>query len=189
LAVLEAVACTALATKVKALRKAAKTPPQKKAAKTAIVVHAAVCAQFVQLLRPAYEPWNVLRRHVWPRSFRVHVLVVLEGLGWDKDLAFLILSFCGRDWWAADVDEEEDRVEQASSRASAAEVLRQSVCDHCQKSPMHRRQELRRCSRCLGVRYCVVAGRARGGGAGGGGVEPDCQHKAWKAHKAACNAP
>ena len=119
--------------------------------------------------------------------------MVLESLGWDKDIAFLVLSCCGRDWFAAAGDGEEGAAGHGAeepTRESAAEVLMLSVCDHCQKSPMNLKQELRRCSRCQSVRYCVVGGRrARGAGAGGAGVEPDCQHKAWKAHKAACNAP
>jgi len=34
--------------------------------------HAPACEQSVRLLRLVHEPWDVLRRHVRPRSFREH---------------------------------------------------------------------------------------------------------------------
>ena len=64
--------------------------------------HAPACERSLRLLRFAHEPWDVLRRHVWPRSFRDRIATVMDvtrGRG-DEAICFTILSFCGRDWWA-----------------------------------------------------------------------------------------
>ena len=56
----------------------------------------------MRLLRLAHEPWDVLRRHVWPRSFREHIAAVTD-VTRDRGgevICFTILAFCGRDWWA-----------------------------------------------------------------------------------------
>ena len=129
----------------------------------------------LRLLRLASEPWDVLRRHVWPRSFRDSVAAVADvtrGRG-DKAICFTILSFCGRGWWAGLAGEA-----RASAPRSAAEVLRRLVCDECQLCPMVR-AGLKRCAGCRAVYYCT---RVDAGG------RAACQLEAWGGHKAACKA-
>ena len=139
--------------------------------------HAPACEQSVRLLRLAHEPWDVLRRHVWPRSFRDRIATVMDvtrGRG-DEAICFTILSFCGRDWWAGHgAIEGEARV---PGPIGAALVLSRHICDECQQCPMERARELKRCSGCRAVYYCTRRGMD------GKAV---CQHKAWSGHKKAC---
>ena len=56
------------------------------------------CSRTLALLRSAYEPWDVLRRHVWPRSFRERMELVHRRAGQGiQAFTFLILSYC--QWW------------------------------------------------------------------------------------------
>ena len=131
----------------------------------------------MRLLRFAYEPWDVLRRHVWPRSFREHIAAVTD-VTRDRGgevICFAILAFCGRDWWAGHgAIEGEARV---PGPIGAALVLSRHICDECQQCPMERARELKRCSGCRAVYYCTRRGMD------GKAV---CQHKAWSGHKKAC---
>ena len=53
------------------------------------------CSRTLALLRSAYEPWDVLRRHVWPRSFRERMGLVHRSAGKKmQGITFLILSYC-----------------------------------------------------------------------------------------------
>ena len=139
--------------------------------------HAPACEQSVRLLRLAHEPWDVLRRHVWPRSFREHIAAVTD-VTRDRGgevICFAILAFCGRDWWAGHgAIEGEARV---PGPIGAALVLSRHICDECQQCPMERARELKRCSGCRAVYYCTRRGMD------GKAV---CQHKAWSGHKKAC---
>ena len=106
-----------------------------------------VCERSQRLLRLAYGPWDVLRRHVWPRSFREHIAAVTDvtrGRG-DDAICFTILSFCGRGWWAG-----HGPVEEAPPPVPAATVLRRRICGECQRCPM-RRAGLKRCAGCRAV--------------------------------------
>ena len=146
------------------------------------------CERSVRLLRLAAQPWDVLRRHVWPRSFRESIAAVmdvmrekkasLEGLGFDVEgIGFTILSFCGRGWWAGLGPVVCDA--RVPAPIDAATVLRRLICDNCQQCPMWRVTELRRCSGCRAVYYCTredEGGRAA------------CQHEAWGGHRKACKA-
>ena len=85
------------------------------------------CERSLRLLRLALEPWDVLRRHVWPRSFRDSVAAVADvtrGRG-EKAICFTILSFCGRGWWAGHEPVVGDAFVPAPR--PAAEVLRRLV--------------------------------------------------------------
>ena len=139
--------------------------------------HAPACERSVRLLRLAHEPWDVLRRHVWPRSFREHIAAVTD-VTRDRGgevICFAILAFCGRDWWAGHgAIEGEARV---PGPIGAGLVLSRHICDECQQCPMERARELKRCSGCRAVYYCTRRGMD------GKAV---CQHKAWSGHKKAC---
>ena len=135
--------------------------------------HAPVCERTTTLLRLAYEPWGVLRRHLWPRSFRGGVAAVMNAGGeLDDGIRFTVLSFCCRDWWAG------GHRPGASAPYSVPEVpLSRRICDGCQRCPMDRATELKRCSGCRAVYYCTRvddSGKAA------------CQHAAWSGHKRAC---
>ena len=97
---------------------------------------------------------------------------VTRGRG-DDAICFMILSFCGRGWWAGHgpVGPSEARVVTA--------VLRRLVCDECQQCPMWRRAELKRCAGCRAVYYCT---RSDGEG------RATCQLEAWSGHKTACKS-
>ena len=138
------------------------------------------CERSVRLLRLAAQPWDVLRRHVWPRSFRDRIVAVMDvtrNRG-DEAICFAILSFCGRDWWAGHgpIERAAPRV-PAPAVVSAAAVLRRLICDECQQCPMLRAKELRRCAGCRAVYYCT---RVDAGG------RAACQLEAWGGHKEAC---
>jgi hypothetical protein len=134
--------------------------------------HAPVCERTTTLLRLAYEPWGVLRRHLWPRSFRGGVAAVMNAGGeLDDGIRFTVLSFCGRDWWAGGH-------RPGASAPSVLQVpLSRRMCDGCQRCPMDRATELKRCSGCRAVYYCT---RVDEGG------KAACQHAAWGGHKKAC---
>ena len=149
-------------------------PPLAELEAVATHKHAPACERSLRLLRFAYEPWDVLRRHVWPRSFRDRIATVMDvtrGRG-DEAICFTILSFCGRDWWAGLGPVLGDA--RVPAPMAAAEVLRWRICDECQECPMRRP---RRCTGCRAVSYC---GRQDGDG------RAACQHKAWGGHKKAC---
>jgi len=56
------------------------------------------CSRTLALLRSAYEPWDVLQRYVWPRSFRERMWLVHCRAGRKmQGITFLILSYC--QWW------------------------------------------------------------------------------------------
>ena len=132
------------------------------------------CERSVRLLRLAAQPWDVLRRHVWPRSFRDRIVAVMDvtrNRG-DEAICFAILSFCGRDWWAGHGPVLGDARVPPPMRV--AELLRWRVCDECQECPMRRP---RRCTGCRAVSYCGRQDES-GGSA--------CQHAAWGGHKQAC---
>ena len=62
------------------------------------------CSRTLALLRSAYEPWDVLRRHVWPRSFRERMGLVHRSAGKKMHgITFLILSYC--QWWCVQIDD------------------------------------------------------------------------------------
>jgi hypothetical protein len=155
-------------------------PPLAELEAVATHKHAPACERSLRLLRLAYVPWDVLRRHVWPCSFREHIAAVTDvtrDLGGEV-ICFTILSFCGRDWWAGHEPVVGDA--RVPPPMSAAEVLRRRVCDECQQCPMDQAAELKRCSGCRAVYYCT-----RSSGTDDRAV---CQHEAWSGHKKACKA-
>ena len=139
--------------------------------------HAPACEQSVRLLRLAHAPWDVLRRHVWPRSFREHIAAVTDVTRerGGEAICFAILAFCGRGWWAGHGPVVNDA--RIPGPLGAALVLSRHICDACQQCPMERERELKRCSGCRAVYYCT---RRDGEG------RAACQHEAWAGHKRAC---
>jgi hypothetical protein len=136
-----------------------------------------VCERSLRLLRLASLPWDILFRHVAPRSFREHITAVIDitrGRGGDP-ICFTILSFCSRGWWAGQGPVLGDA--RVPPPVPVAKVLRRLLCDNCQQCPMWRATELRRCSGCRAVYYCT---RVDEGG------RAACQHEAWGGHRKAC---
>ena len=132
---------------------------------------------FATLLRKAKQPWDVESRHVWPRSFRRGVQLLLcvarrradgspSGRWIPLEVWESILSFCGRDWFA-ECDCGDDAV---VGKAVPAALL---ACAWCHRAPTKAVNSgpgsLKRC-KCRLVSFCGK----------------ECANKLWKTHKARC---
>ena len=128
------------------------------------------------LLRKAKQPWHVERRHVWPRSFRRGVQLLLgvarrradeapDGRWIPLDVWELILSFCGRDWFA----------ECSGGSSSVGGVVPAALlaCAWCHRASTKAVNSgpgsLKRC-KCRLVSFCGK----------------ECANKLWKTHKGRC---
>ena len=129
------------------------------------------------LLRKAKRPWDVESRHVWPRSFRRGVRLLLcvarrraddapSGRWIPLEVLESILSFCGRDWFAAVCGGGDSSVGEAVPSSLLA-------CAWCHRAPAKAVNSgpgsLKRC-KCRLVSFCGK----------------ECANKLWKTHKGRC---
>ena len=113
----------------------------------------------------------MLRRHVWPRSFRDSAAAVADVTRrrGGEAICFTILSFCGRGWWAGLAC-----AARASAPRSTAKVLQRLVCNECQLCPMDR-AGLKRCAGCRAVYTYTYEGGVPARGVGRALAKAGCK--------------